>query len=183
MLLKQKFLGLFKYSLPSKTGKGAVHIVNQLSRIALLKQWPAVVSWRAPVRKAVTFAAFGTLTCLRSYCSPLQENSESAHSNLILWTRGHQVGSSQPTVTGKCPSSPPRHEHFSNSLLPLYATYGQTFSHPPSHLLQFFCCLEVGPGALKVWNECVEKEKLLIKLFSLRLSLIHIKVDKQAGYY
>lgn len=39
VLLKQKFLGAFKYSLPSITGKGAVHIVNQLSRTALPKQW------------------------------------------------------------------------------------------------------------------------------------------------
>lgn len=42
VLLRQKFLGAFKHSLSSITGKGAVHIVNQLSRTALLKQWPAI---------------------------------------------------------------------------------------------------------------------------------------------
>lgn len=66
---------------------------------------------------------------------------------------------SQPAVTGRCPSSPPRHEHLSNSLLLPCATYCQTHSHPSPSLLKFFCCLQVGPGAFKTWNKCVEMKR------------------------
>lgn len=184
MLLRQKFLRAFKYSLPSITGKGAVHIVNQLSRIALLKQWPAIYQLMCTHEESCHLCSIWHFNLSEELLlSPAgkQWTSTQHSDSLNKGSPGRIL--SQPIVTGKCPSSPPNHEHFPNSSLPLYATYGQTFSHPPSHLLQFFCCLEVGPGIFKVWNKCVEKEKLLIKLLSMRLSLIHIKVDKQAGYY
>lgn len=135
-----------------------------------------------PRGKAVTFAAFGTLTWGVTALSC----RKTVNQHTTIWFSEQGVTRQNPLtpiVTGKCPFSPPSHEHFSNSLPPLYATYGQTFSHPPSHLLQFFCCLEVAPGIFKIWNKCMEKEKLLRKLLSVWLSLIHIKVDKQAGYY
>lgn len=113
VLLRQKFLGAFKYSLPSITGKGAVHVVNLLSRIALLKQWPAICQLTCTREKSCHLCSIWHLNLSEELLlSPAGKQwiSTQQSDSLNKGSPGRIL--SQPTVIGKCPSRPPRHEHF-----------------------------------------------------------------------